>query len=805
MDSERWRQIEDLYNATFACEPAERSALLDQAGPEVRREVELMLAQEGSLLDRPAWEGMSETTETEVVAGRLVGRYEIAGQLGAGGMGEVFRARDTRLGRSVAIKTSRERFSDRFEGEARAISALNHPHICTLYDVGPDYLVMELVEGETLGARLKQGRLSTEETLRYATQVAEALAEAHAHEIVHRDLKPSNIMLTRHGVKVLDFGLAKMLTETGITETRAVMGTPAYMSPEQTRGEAVDGRSDVFSLGCVLYQAATGHMPFHGTNSLAVMQAIANTHPPAPSALQEDLPRELDELIARCLAKVSDQRPAAAEVAAELRRLANPPERAPRVETDQPSVAVIPFRFHTADPDDEFLSVALADAVIHRLNSTCKLLVRPMAATMRYAGKDTEWAQVARDLNTDLVIEGTIQKMGPKIRVMVQAFRAKDAQTLHSVKHDGGMEDLFGLQDRVSDAVAEMFVPRGKGSMEPAAPPTKNPLAYELYLRGVERSALWNRTDIQSAIELFQRATHLDPNFADACARLAQACHTMGGHLDSDPKWLAMAETAIERTLEMDPLNAEALCAKSQVLWTPLHGFQHMPALRAANAALRVNPNCYALFWRAVILYHLGFYEQSDQGIQEYLKVHPHSSQAWFQQGFNAQERGDYAVAEEGFQRALLIDPGMLHANIFSPLVPLALGHLAETSERIARARQLFPDEPTLSAIEAAMAAREGAFSRAEQLADEAVAPRKSMLHSHHAWFYAAGAYALCGKADKSVAQLRRCAEHGLPNYRLFSTDPHLRSMHGRPEFMALLTDLRREHDVYRAEIGLAD
>jgi eukaryotic-like serine/threonine-protein kinase len=804
MKSERWRQIEELYHAALACEPGERSSVLDQADHEVRREVELLLAQEGSLLDRSAGEG--DTTVTQVVAKELVGRYEIEGPLGAGGMGEVFRARDTRLGRSVAIKTSRERFSDRFEREARAISALNHPNICTLYDVGPDYLVMELVEGETLAARVKKGALSTEETLRYGTQIAEALAEAHAHNIVHRDLKPSNIMLTRHGVKVLDFGLAKVLSETGLTETHAVMGTPAYMSPEQTRGEAVDGRSDVFSLGCVLYQAATGKMPFRGTNSLAVMQAIANTHPPAPSTLREELLRELDELIARCLAKISDQRPAAAEVAAELQRLANPPARAPRVETDQPAVAVVPFRFRTASPDDEFLSIALADAVIHRLNSTGKLLVRPLAAAMRYAGKDTEWTQVARDLNTDLVIEGTIQKMGPKIRVMVQAFRAKDAQTLHSVKHDGAMEDLFGLQDHVSDAVAEMFVPRCKDSVEPAAPPTKNPLAYELYLRGVERSAFFNRPDIQSAIELFQRATQLDPVFADAWARLAQTYHIMGGHFDGDPKWFAMAETAIERTLELDPLNADALCVRAQVLWTPLRGFQNMAALRAVNAALHINPNCHAaLLWRGVILYHLGLYEQSDQGAHEYLKVHPHSSHAWLMLGLNAYERGNYGAAEESIQRALLIDPRMLHANIFSPWISLALGHLAETSERIARARQLFADEPVLSAIEATLAAREGKVSRAEQLADDAVAPRKSMLHSHHAWFSAAATYALCGKADKAVVQLRRCAEHGLPNYRLFSTHPHLRSMLGYPEFMALLTDLRREHDVFRAEIGLAD
>ena len=245
MDSQRWQRIEDLYNAVLAA-PEERSSLLDRADPDVRREVEAMLAQNRSLLDRPAWIDLPESTVTMLAAGKLLGRYEIEARLGAGGMGEVFRARDTRLGRTVAIKTSHERFSDRFEVEARAISALNHPHICTLYDVGPNYLLMELVEGETLAARLKRGPLPLVEVLRYAVEIAEALAEAHAHGIVHRDLKPSNIMLTRHGVKVLDFGLARVLTETGVTASRVVMGTPAYMAPEQVEGLDPTAATDLF-------------------------------------------------------------------------------------------------------------------------------------------------------------------------------------------------------------------------------------------------------------------------------------------------------------------------------------------------------------------------------------------------------------------------------------------------------------------------------------------------------------------------------------------------------------------------------
>jgi serine/threonine protein kinase len=244
MTPSRWQQIEELYHAALECEPGERAVFLARADPELQREVESLLAQESGAtpLDRPAWSGAASLLGSTVAAltpGTQLGPYKIEGPLGSGGMGEVFRAVDTRLGRAVAVKTSREHFSARFDREARAISSLNHPHICTLYDVGPNYLVMELCQGETLAARLQRGKLSVEETLRYGQQIADALATAHAKGIVHRDLKPGNIMLSKAGIKVLDFGLAKSQQDATLTGSRAVMGTPAYMAPEQREGQRV--------------------------------------------------------------------------------------------------------------------------------------------------------------------------------------------------------------------------------------------------------------------------------------------------------------------------------------------------------------------------------------------------------------------------------------------------------------------------------------------------------------------------------------------------------------------------------------
>ena len=274
MTPSRWREIERIYNGALDRPPAERDAFLAIActgNDQLRALLEVLLAQSSGnrlMLDQPACDGTgasspSDATATLVGVGTQLGPYRIEGQLGVGGMGEVFHAVDTRLARRVAIKVSNEKFSNRFEREARAISALNHPHICTLYDVGPNYLVMELVEGETLASRVKRGKIPLRETLRYGAQIADALAEAHSKGIVHRDLKPANIMIAKSGVKVLDFGLAKSPRDESMTASH-VVGTPAYMAPEQREGKVCDARTDIYALGLILFEMTTGRRAVAG-------------------------------------------------------------------------------------------------------------------------------------------------------------------------------------------------------------------------------------------------------------------------------------------------------------------------------------------------------------------------------------------------------------------------------------------------------------------------------------------------------------------------------------------------------------
>src|ERR1035438_3745312 len=330
MALERRQQIEELYRSASHQPAAEREMFLATAcggDPGLRAEVEKLLTQDEvrtRMLSVAGDAARSGSTRTMVRdENTQLGPYKIEGLLGAGGMGKVYRATDTRLNRKVAVKVTEEKFSGRFEREAQAISAFNHPNICTLYDVGPNYLVMELLEGFTLADEIKKGPLAIEQVARYGAQIAAALAEAHAHGIVHRDLKPGNIMVTRHGAKVLDFGLAKMVSEAALTEANVVMGTPMYMAPEQVEGRESDARTDLFALGLVLYEMTAGRLPFPG-KSLGRMQVSGAAAAASRLEVQRaEVPESLDVLVGKLLEKDPAQRCAsAAEIAAQLAELA---------------------------------------------------------------------------------------------------------------------------------------------------------------------------------------------------------------------------------------------------------------------------------------------------------------------------------------------------------------------------------------------------------------------------------------------------------------------------------------------------
>ncbi len=380
--------------------------------------------------------------------GTPLGPYELIAPLGAGGMGEVWMARDSRVGRVVAIKRLKAEHAERFKREARAIAALNHPRICQLYDVGPDYLVMEYVEGEIL-----KGPLPAADALQLAVQIAEALAAAHRKGIVHRDLKPANILVNEGGAKLLDFGLAHVeapllsgdsTISVALSEPGVIVGTVAYMSPEQAQGQAVDARSDVFSFGSVLYEALSGRRAFRGDTPFATMTAVVNDE---PSPLEA--PADLKRVVSRCLAKrPGDRFQTMADVKSALEQTAVRPA------TQRSSIAVLPFANMSRDPDDDFFSDGLAEEIINLLAHVAGLKVTARTSSFAFRGKEQDIRRIAEALGVANILEGSVRRAGNRIRVTAQLIDAEDGCHLWSERYDRELTDVFAIQDEIAQSIA---------------------------------------------------------------------------------------------------------------------------------------------------------------------------------------------------------------------------------------------------------------------------------------------------------------------------------------------------------------
>jgi DNA-binding winged helix-turn-helix (wHTH) protein/tetratricopeptide (TPR) repeat protein len=466
------------------------------------------------------------------------------------------------------------------------------------------------------------------------------------------------------------------------------------------------------------------------------------------------------------------QRPGrAAEVAEALQALAVPPRIAAILPRDSRRiVAVVPFQFHGVAQEGRFLCSALAETVANRLSKASTLIVRPTATLMKYAGKQVDWAQIAHEMSVDI-------------------------------------SDLFGLQDRLADSIFDALAPQTQDKILPTPTATaRQPLAFELYLRAVDKSLCFNKFETAAAIEMLDRAVELDPGFADAWGMMSTVCWTMGSHFDPDPKWFSKAELAISRTLELDPLNSDAFCTRGLIHFSPSRGFQLAPALRAINAALKINPGrAFARAHRGVVLFHLGFHEASLGDFDEAALANPGFAIAYSARALTALYMGDYEQGERWVEKAQALDPALVFTHISAPLHAIYSGDVGKAWENLRLARNMIPDEPQVAATEALILAHEGQLRRAEELADEAVRSKGSVLHSHHAWHCAAGAYAICGLPDKAIHVLKRCAENGLPNHRAFEADPHFRSLLGHPEFVALMRDIRRGYELLREEFGLSE
>ena len=385
--------------------------------------------------------------------GSKLGPYEILSSIGSGGMGSVYKARDTRLGRTVAIKKVKEQHSERFKQEARSIAALNHPNICQIHDIGDDYLVLEYVEGKPLSSPLPE-----QEAVRLAIQIATALEEAHQNGIIHRDLKPSNIMVTDKGsVKLLDSGLAKLHEQDAsisslptadfpATQAGAILGTVAYMSPEQAQGQLADARSDIFSFGLVLYEMLSGRRAFSGDSNFSVMTAIVSKEPASVQASPQ-----LERVVKRCLEKKPAERyQTMAELKAALEK-AGKPKVAVSSEEPQPSIAVLPFVNMSGDKEQEYFSDGLAEEIINALTKIPELKVVARTSAFAFKGKEQDIRKIGETLNVSTILEGSVRKAANRIRITAQLIKAADGYHLWSERYDREMTDVFAVQDEIAN------------------------------------------------------------------------------------------------------------------------------------------------------------------------------------------------------------------------------------------------------------------------------------------------------------------------------------------------------------------
>jgi serine/threonine-protein kinase len=678
--------------------------------------------------------------------GTRLGAYEILSLLGAGGMGEVYRALDTTLGREVALKVlpadmaSDPARLERFRREARALAALNHPHIVTIYSVehaaGVHFLTMELVTGRPLDRVIAAQPMPIERVLQVAQAVSDALAAAHERGIVHRDLKPANVIVSDGGrVKVLDFGLAKMPAARGpgdeeaatnlATEAGSVLGTPAYMSPEQVSGLDVDHRTDVFSLGVLIYEMATGVRPFRGRSSAELASSILRDVPRPVLDVRSTVPSDLARVIARCLEKdVSARFRSMADVSKALRPA--PPDQA----AQGPSVAVLPFQNLSADPENEFFGDGLAEEILNALTQIDGLRVAARTSSFSFKGKATDIGEIGAKLHVATVLEGSVRRAGPRVRVTVQLVDVTNGFQLWSERYDRQMADIFDVQDEIARGIADKLkiTLAGSTSTRLVKAVTSNVQAYELYLRG--RALLLKRgKGASEGADCLRRATELDPGFAAAWAGLADA-HTVKGFWGMAPpaETMPKALTAARRAVELDPDLAEghAALAAALLLWER----DYAAADASFRRCLALNPGyTVGRCWYA--LFSLQF-------------VHG---------------RLDDGVAEA--RRALEADPLSAYATSLLAMTLGVAGHTAEAVEMGRLAVQRDPDALLAHWVHGLTAHWHGAFE--ESVA--AFAAATAVSGSAYATVCCAATYADWGRPAEARAEYDKACVQSLREY----------------------------------------
>ena len=621
-------------------------------------------------------------------AGKKIGPYEILAPLGAGGMGEVYRARDTRLGREVAVKVlpalsaGSAEAMQRFEREAQAVAALSHPNVLSLHDFGNEdgasYAVMELLEGETLRERLSAAAIPPRKAVDYAQQMARGLAAAHDRGIVHRDLKPDNVFLTRDGiVKILDFGLARPAdvhsssgsgSQGSLTASGTVVGTPGYMSPEQIRGKPVDQRSDLFALGVILYEMLTGVRAFQGENAVETMMAVLQTDPPLSAG--RGVPPELSEIVLHCLEKSPEDRfQSARDLAFALQREPSSPKAGPGASATisganpslDASIAVLPFRNMSTGADAEYFSDGMTEEIINALAGIEALQVASRTSAFAFKGKDTDIRQIGRDLGVRTVLEGSVRQAGQRLRITAQLIDVSNGYHLWSERFDREMQDVFAVQDEIALAIAAALKVRLLPAQESSLvePGTRDIEAYNRYLKG---RYFFNQRASKKAVAEFEAAIAADPRFALAYTGLADAYGTWGFYGGvSTLEASAKARAAVRKAQELEPDSSDVHNALG--IFDHYYGWDMEREERHFRRAIELAPkSAEAYSWLACQLAVIPRTEEALAMGRRAVELEPLSANVHVNAAWPHFWVGRYDLAIDGFRKALDVDSSAVYA-----------------------------------------------------------------------------------------------------------------------------------------------
>ncbi len=816
MTPERYRRVLDLFQAAVALDAPSRAAYLAGAcvaEDDLREQVEAMLAADarpGGLLEplsgHLAADLLNQLAGPDVPAGTLMGPYRIERALGAGGTARVFQAEDTRLGRKVAVKVCAERFSGRFTREARAISSLNHPNVCALFDLGADYLVTELVEGETLREWFQRA-LPLERGVEVARQVLEALGAAHRAGIVHRDLKPENIMVRFDGyVKVLDFGLAKWIDGEGLLQKDGTLsadtslpgqlvGTVAYMSPEQIEGRPIDQRSDLFAFGTVLYEVLTGRHPWRGPSPVDTLHAILHAEPPEIESTSP-LGAELAVIARRLLRKDRAERYPSAEAVLDALAGRTAAQVPPEAESTHAhaliSIAVLPFVLLSEQENGQSLSLGFADALITMLANLEDVVVVPTSGILHYPpGSDP--ARACRELGVRHVLQGNVQKLGTRWRVSLQLFDATIGRARHSESHDLTFDSVFDVQDEIGRRIVTVLrsrfartVPKSRDRY------SSNPEAYQRFMAGLGHSFSKEPGELRKAVELLSHAVDRDADFALAHATLSHVAMILDFEFEPGAGWLERAEYHCQEALRLDPGLPEGHLAKAWILWSPARNFQHAAALRELEQVLSARPNLERAHNRmATICLHIGRLEEARLAHERAQRSSPktESGNLWTFYLYS----GDFARLE--VEAARLRERRMTKYDLHGyTLAPLYTGDLDLAEERLGIALREIPDEPAIISVQGMLHARRKENEQALRCVRRSLESPHSFGHTHHTHHQVACTYGALGDTERAMAWLERAVDGGFPCWPYFRVDPHLQCLRGTFAFERLMADLERQY-----------